>query len=64
MSEEEAARLGREVAAALRGWPSLPAPIRLERVEAVIPAPASATEPLAGQIAEAIAREVLREAGA
>jgi hypothetical protein len=67
MSEQQAARLAREVAEALRGWPAPASPIRLERVEATVEAPAAgdlASEGLARAIALAVMRATLREAGA
>lgn len=66
MSEEQAARLAREVAEALRGWPAPDFPIRLDQVKASVDAPAptaDATEPLARQIAGAVMRAALRETG-
>jgi hypothetical protein len=66
MSEEQAAHLARAVAEALRGWPAPSAPIRLDQVRASVEAAASttdATESLAGQIAAAVMRAALREAG-
>lgn len=66
MSEEQAARLARQVAEALRGWPGPAAPIRLERVKASVQADRAgdATEPVARRIAAAIMRDALRKAGA
>lgn len=67
MSEGEAARLAREVAAALRGWPVPETPIRVDAVKAAITAPSAGaddTRSLAALIAQAVMRATLREVGA
>ena len=67
MSEEQAARLARHVAEALRGWPTPEGPLQVAEVAARVQAersPQDATEPVARQIAAAVMREALREAGA
>jgi hypothetical protein len=67
MSEEQAARLARQVAEALRGWTAPEGPLSVPRVTARVQAQrtgADANEPVARQIAAAVMREALREAGA
>jgi hypothetical protein len=66
MSEEQAARLARQLAEALRGWPMPEGPLQVPEVTARVQAersPRDAAEPVAQQIAAAVMREALREAG-